>query len=105
MNRFDKLALPVALVCLLSALGIGALALGVITVGMFDPTSVRLFGYFQQLNLPTLSVLLPVIGMIALAPIVLRYAFGKTEAEEVVPVAAPVASAPATLDDHHFKAA
>ena len=105
MNRFDKLALPLALITTLTSLGIGALALGVIVVGMFDPTAERPFFYFQKLNFPALSVLLPVVGMLALLPIVLRYAFGKAEAEEAAPVAAPQVSAPATLENHHLKAA
>ena len=105
MNRFDKFALPVALLCTLTGLGIGALALAVITIGMLMPTAELPFFYFQKLNFPMLSVLLPVIGMLALLPLVLRLAFGKETTEAAAPAAAPVISSARTLDEHQLKAA
>jgi hypothetical protein len=105
MNRFDKLALPVALGCTLAGLGIGALALAVITIGAFVPTAELPFFYFQKLNFPMLSVLLPVVGMSALLPVVLRYAFGKETAEAAAPVAVPVPNTAVQVEEQHLKAA
>lgn len=105
MNRFDKFALPVALGCTLGSVGIGALALVVITFSSLDPTAQLPFFYFQKLNFAALSVILPIIGAAALLPIVLRYAFGKEETASVAPAAVPATPAPVQFEDHHLKAA
>lgn len=109
MNRFDKLALPIALGCTLGSVGIAGLALLVITLSSLDPTAQLPFFYFQKLNFAAVSVLLPVVGVVALLPIVLRYAFGQAEAEAVKPVVEPIVeSAPQptlVLEDQHLKAA
>jgi hypothetical protein len=105
MNRFDKLAIPAALGCVLASLGIGTLALVVIIIGMFVPTAELPFFYFQKLNFPALSLLLPIAGMAALLPIVLRYAFGSEPVETAAPAVAPAASPTAQFEDHHLKAA
>jgi hypothetical protein len=80
-------------------------ALGVIATGMLIPTAQRPFFYYEMLNFPALSLLLPVLGMAALLPIVLRFAFGQAEAEALTPATAPEMKAPAPLEEHQLKTA
>lgn len=105
MKKDPTLALFPALACLLGACMTGGLALIVVIIDAFVPTAKMPFFYIEYLNIPILSIALPVIGMLILAPITLRMAFSREEA------AAPTASEttqdtpPITHEDHHLKAA
>lgn len=105
MNRYLKLALPIALICTVLPLGMLALFGLVLSINALDPTAQLPFFYVQKLNFPVLSVLLPAIGMAALLPFTLRLAFAKEtiEAEAPATVAAPVQEP--GLGTHHLKAA
>jgi hypothetical protein len=106
MKNLSNILLPAGLLCLLGACGIAALSILVITassVGFDVP-----FSYFQYLSLPALSVALPVVGILALAPFALRLAFG-TEASakktEVAKLEDLKSAVEAERDEYHLKAA
>ena len=60
MKKDPTIALLPALGCILASCGIGGLALLVITIHSLVPTATIPFFYFEHLNLPILSVILPV---------------------------------------------
>ena len=108
MKRYHFLALLIAAGCIAISSLIAVLSLIVISMASVDLAGGLPFTYFQQLNLPILSVLLPVIGMIALLPIALRLAF--SHAVTLPTVAQAVASEPAPpvelpQEEHYLKAA
>jgi len=73
MRRLSDILLPVALLCLLGALGSWAFWFFAVIAASFGFE--RPFNYFQYLRLPLWSVALPVSGMLALLPLALRLAF------------------------------
>lgn len=81
MKNLWKIARPLGLLCFLGAFIVAALntiALIAASVGF-----VRIFNYFQYLNVPLWSVALPAVGILALFPLALRRAFMQgPEAEE-----------------------
>ncbi len=105
MNRYDKLALPIALVCTVLPAGMLALFGLVISIHALDPTAQLPFFYLQRLNFPVLSVLLPVVGMVALLPIALRLAFAQEAVEAAAPAAAVTQVSQPSLETHYLKAA
>jgi hypothetical protein len=108
MKRYPYLALPVAAGCIVISSLIAVLSIIVIAMASVDLAGGLPFTYFQQLNLPMLSVLLPFIGMIALLPIALRLAFGqavKLPTVEHAPVSEPVAQVEPPQEEHYLKAA
>ncbi len=108
MKRYHFLALLVAAGCIVISSLIAVLSLIVISMTSIDLASGLLFTYFQQLNLPMLSVLLPFIGMVALLPIALRLAFGyevTLPSVEQAPASEPVALIEPPQEEHYLKAA
>jgi hypothetical protein len=102
MNRYLKFALPIALVCALSSIGLFALYVLVISMHSFAPTAQLPFYYFQKLNFPALAVLLPIVGMAALLPYALRLALAKETAATVTTKAQTLE---ASIETHYLKAA
>lgn len=105
MNRYLKLALPIALICTVLPAGMLALFGLVLLINALDPTAQLPFFYVQRLNFPVLSICLPIVGMVALLPFALRLAFAKetVEVEATATTAAP-AHEP-SLNTHYLKAA
>jgi hypothetical protein len=79
MKNYIFFALPAAFACLVGTGLLGVLTLLVAVAHSLMPTAVQPFLYYQYLNLPILSVALPVIGMALLAPIALHLAFAREE--------------------------
>ncbi len=102
-EKNELIALAPALGCLIGACATGSLLLVVAVINSFVPTATTPFFYVQHLNFPILSIALPVIGMLILAPFALRMAFARTEAA----VAAPARSqeTPSAPEGQHLKAA
>jgi hypothetical protein len=108
MKRYPFLALPLAAGCIVISSLIAVLSVIVIAMASVDLAGGLPFTYFQQLNLPMLSVLLPFIGMAALLPIALRLAFGREvalPASEPAPVSEPVTRVEPPQEEHYLKAA
>ena len=105
MNRYLKLALPIALICTLLPAGMLALFGLVLSINAIDPTAQLPFFYVQKLNFPVLSVCLPIVGMVALLPIALRMAFAKETVEAEAPATAAAPAHEPSLDTHYLKAA
>jgi hypothetical protein len=108
MKRYPFLALPIAASCIVISSLIAVLSLLVISMASIDLASGLPFTYFQQLNLPMLSVLLPFIGMVALLPIALQLAFGHEATlltAEQVPASEPIALVEPPQEEHYLKAA
>lgn len=82
MKKYPLFALPLGLAAFAGACLIGVLSGVVILMHSFVPTARMPFFYFEHLNLPVLSVALPAIGMLALAPIALRMAFARETVAE-----------------------
>jgi hypothetical protein len=106
MKNLSNILLPAGLLCLLGACGIAGLSILAITassVGFDLP-----FSYFQYLSLPALSVALPVVGILALAPFALRLAFASeasAEKTEVAKLEDLKSAAEAEHDEYYLKAA
>ena len=108
MKRYPFLALPIAAGCIATSSLIAVLSVIVISMASVDLASGLPFTYFQQLNLPMLSVLLPLIGMVALLPIALRLAFGHEVSLPTIEHAAasePVAPVETPQEKYYLKAA
>jgi len=108
MKRYHFLALLVAAGCIAISSLIAVLSLIVISTASVDLAGGLPFTYFQQLNLPMLSVLLPFIGMVALLPIALRLAFGHEVSLPTIEHAAASELAPPVetpQEEHYLKAA
>jgi hypothetical protein len=75
MKNYTMFSLPIALACLIGACGIGFLSLAIIVANSLVPGLVLPYSYYQALNFPVLSVLLPVVGMSMLMPVALYLAF------------------------------
>lgn len=108
MKRYPYLALPIAAGCIVISSLIVVLSVMVIALASVDLAGGLPFTYFQQLNLPMLSVLLPFIGMVALLPVALRLAFGHEATLSTVehaPLSEPVAQVESPPEEHYLKAA
>jgi hypothetical protein len=105
MNRYLKLALPIALICTLLPASMLALFGLVLSINALDPTAQLPFFYVQKLNFPVLSVLLPAVGMVALLPIALRMAFAKETVEAAAPIATSTQANEPSIETHYLKAA
>lgn len=106
MKNLSNILSAVSLATFIGACGIAAFSIFVVIASSFG------FGlpffYFERLNMPVLSVLLPVVGMLALLPIALRLAF----AREAVTIESNVeefdkekSTVEQKEDDYHLKAA
>lgn len=104
MRKLSNILLPAGLVCLLGTCGIAVLltiATTASSVGFNLP-----FSYLQYLNLPVLSVMLPVVGILALSPFALRLAFtSEVPAEKIEAANALKSAAEVESDEYRLKAA
>jgi len=80
MRNLSNILLPVALLCVLGALGSAAFWFFAVIAASFGFE--RPFYYFQYLRLPLWAVALPVSGMLALLPLALRLAFAPADSAE-----------------------
>jgi hypothetical protein len=106
MKNFSKIPLAVSLACGIGACGLAALSFFVIIASSFGFNLP--FTYFQYLNAPVLSVLLPVVAMLALLPFALRLAFEREKeraAGEVVEIGGRKVMVGEEGDEYHLKAA
>jgi len=87
MKNLSNILLPLALLCLLGALGTAALWFFAAVAASFGFE--RPFIYFQYLKLPLWAVALPVTGMLALLPLALRLAFAPADTAQKSKVAEP----------------
>lgn len=87
MKNLSNILLPVALLCLLGALGMAALWFFAVIAASFGFE--RPFYYFQYLRAPLWAVALPVTGMLALLPLALRLAFAPADSAEKHKAAEP----------------
>jgi hypothetical protein len=78
MQTYARIALPLAVVCGVLTLGINAVLALVITINMFMPHAVLPLYYYEFLHFPFLSVFLPFVAALALAPLALKFAFSET---------------------------
>lgn len=106
MKNLSNILLPAGLACLLGACGIAVLFVIAITASSlrFDLP----FSYLQYLNLPVLSVALPVVGILAFLPFALRLAFASeasAKKAEVAKLEDMKSAAEAEPDEYHLKAA
>lgn len=74
MNKYTLLSLPVVLGCFLGSCAIGALTFAIIVADSLVPGLTTPNSYLFALNFPMLSVILPVVGMLLLAPTALYLA-------------------------------
>ncbi|MDX2032247.1 MAG: hypothetical protein SF339_16355 [Blastocatellia bacterium] len=105
MKKDPIFAMIPALACLLGACMTGGLLLFVVIINAFVPTATTPFFYVEYLNIPILSIALPVVGMLILAPVTLRMAFSREEAAAAPTASEATQDAPIAHDDHHLKAA
>jgi hypothetical protein len=80
MKNFWRIAERLGLLCVIGTFGmfvLNTLAILAVSFG-FE----RLFRYFQYLRIPLWSVMLPVLGIMALLPLALREAFTYKSAPE-----------------------
>jgi hypothetical protein len=82
MKKYPLFALPLGVATLACTFLISVLSGVVILMHALIPTAQMPFFYFEYLNLPVLSIALPIIGMLALAPIALWMAFARETATE-----------------------
>jgi hypothetical protein len=71
MNEYSKLSLTLAALCGLGSCLIGLSALLVIMIAGIDSSPGEPFYYYQEYHFPLLSVLLPVLGMLLFAAVLL----------------------------------
>jgi hypothetical protein len=88
MKNFWRIAQSARLLCFIGACGLGLLNFLAVIAASFGFT--RLYGYFQYLRVPYLSVLLPALGILMLLPQALRETFtyrsGLEEGRPIKPV-------------------
>ena len=106
MKNLSNILSAAGLASCLGACGIAAFSIFVIIASSFG-FGLPLF-YFQHLNMPMLSVLLPVAGMLALLPITLYFAFAREAAAvkgNVVELDKRKPTVEEERDEYHLKAA
>jgi hypothetical protein len=75
MKNYSILSLPIALVSLIGSCVIAFLSLALTVANSLVPGLMLPNSYYQALNFPLLSVLLPAVGITVLLPIALNLAF------------------------------
>ena len=75
MKNYLILSLPIALVSLIGSCVIAFLSFALTVANSLVPGLVLPYSYYQALNFPLLSVLLPAVGITVLMPIALHLAF------------------------------
>jgi hypothetical protein len=74
MKNYSLLSLPIAIAAFAGSCGIALFSLATIVANSFVPGFVLPFSYYQALNFPILSVVLPTLGIVALTPLALYQA-------------------------------
>jgi hypothetical protein len=80
-KAYTTFASPIAFFCLVGAVGVAFLSVLVITLTALIPGFDFPNSTYQFLDLPAISVLLPIGGMILLAPLAIGKAFSSPKAE------------------------
>jgi hypothetical protein len=84
MKRFTNSLIPIAALVFFATCITSVLAFMVVLAASFGLSEWQLFVYFQKLNLPALSIALPIAGMIIFAAILLGLSGQRHEAVKPV---------------------
>ena len=107
MKNYSIFSSLAGLASLVGSCAISGLTLMIVVAGTLVPGLRLPFSYYEALNLPALSVLLPVAGMLVLAPFTFYLAFKRetpATTNEITEVAKPVTKEEKP-EDHFLKAA